>query len=184
MSSFTRDLIVRVAYRTEHGRRCVDVVEPFAYEVGFEGSGDLVEIEPGCGSDYGSTPRLTWLIDPPFGLCAKSDVVHDELYRTGARPRLEADRIWLEAMGVEAAKLKAEGQTYAPMWWRLLRFAFVRLFGGRSFGPRHPANRPPRRRIVSSVALAWTLGVLVAATCWSSIGWALIECAFALLLSF
>ncbi|WP_309628721.1 DUF1353 domain-containing protein [Brevundimonas sp.] len=183
MSSFTEDLVVRVAYRTEHGRRCVDVVQPFAYEVGFPGSGDLVEIEVGAGSDYGSTPRVSWLVDPPFGLCAKADVVHDDLYRTAARPRAEADRIWLEAMGVESAKLKAEGQTYAPFWWRLLRYVVVRLVGWRSFGPRHPSRHPPRSRMLKDAAIAWTLGVLVAATCWGWVGWALIEILFALLLS-
>ncbi len=147
MSSFTEELEVRVLNRTEHSRRCVQNLRRFAFEVGRLGSGDLVDVDAGEISDFGSLPRLAWLIDPPFGSCAKSDFVHDSMYRQGTRPRAEADRIWLDAMGVEAQALRAAGQSYAPAWWRILRYLVVRAFGWRSYGPRHPSRRRPGGRI-------------------------------------
>lgn len=170
MSSFTEELVVRVLYRTEHKRRCVEIVKPFAYEVGFKGSGDLVEVEPGDVTDFGSEPRLAWLIDPPFGLCAKADAVHDKLYRTGARPRAVCDRIWREAMGVESEALRAAGQAYARPWWILARYAAVRLMGWRNFGARHPRNRP-RWRVNWTSAIAWFLAIGFSLGAWGGIAY-------------
>ncbi|MDP2214785.1 DUF1353 domain-containing protein [Phenylobacterium sp.] len=161
MSSFTEELVVRVAYRVERGRRCVEVAKPFAYEVGFLGSGDLVRVPIGAPTDFGSQPRLTWLIDPPFGLNAKADAVHDQLYRDGSRSRIDADRIWWEAMAVEAEALARHGQACAPMWWRYLRYVTVRAFGWRNFAPL--IRRPVRRPEVAWGALA-TASLVVAAS--------------------
>ncbi|MDP1642706.1 MAG: DUF1353 domain-containing protein [Phenylobacterium sp.] len=158
MSSFTEELVVRVTYRTERGRRCVEVAQPFAYEVGFLGSGDLVRVPVGAPTDFGSQPRLTWLIDPPFGLNAKADAVHDQLYRDGSRSRIEADQIWWEAMAVEAKALQAAGQAFAPPWWRCVRYVAVRAFGWRNFIRPH-CRRP---EVVWSLLATWSL---VAAFC-------------------
>lgn len=171
MSSFTEELEVRVLNRTEYRRRMVENLRRFAYEVGRLGSGDLVEVQKGATSDFGSLPQLAWLIDPPFGSCAKADFVHDALYRDGSRPRAEADRIWLEAMGVEARALREARQDYAPAWWRILRYLVVRLLGWRSYGPRHPSRRPRRRRILWDVATFWIAGLAFSLSVWLSLAW-------------
>lgn len=163
MSSFTEELVVRVAYRVERGRRCVEVAKPFAYEVGFLGSGDLVRVPVGAPTDFGSQPRLTWLIDPPFGLNAKADAVHDQLYRDGSRSRGEADRIWWEAMAVEAEALASEGQAFAPLWWRYVRYLAVRLFGWRNFAPALPRIAPD---VIWGRLATWSLALGFCAFAW------------------
>lgn len=161
MSSFTEELVVRVTYRTERGRRCVEVAQPFAFEVGFLGSGDLVRVPIGAPTDFGSQPRLTWLIDPPFGLNAKADAVHDQLYRDGSRSRRAADQIWWQAMGVEALALRSAGQAFAPFWWRCARYAAVRLFGWRNF-----ARPPVRPQIVWDVLATWSFALALSLAAW------------------
>lgn len=128
MSSFTAPLRVEITQHKRRGRLLFRTLEPFVYEVGRLGSGDVIRVEAGFWSDFGSVPRLLWVIEPPLGDAAKADVIHDQLYSTGSRPRAAADAIWLEAMAVLGV----------PAWRRYLRWLPVRLFGWRNFGKPDP----------------------------------------------
>lgn len=56
-------------------------------------------------SDGASIPRFLWrLCGPPWGPYAESGVFHDWLYATGPVSRLEADRLFLEAMQTQGIK--------------------------------------------------------------------------------
>lgn len=96
------------------------LLEPFSYRVGEFGSTDIIVVPAGFETDFASIPRLFWAIYPPAGRWGKAAVVHDFLYRSGARPRWECDAVFLEGMQVLGV----------PRLRRFLMYAAVRLFGG------------------------------------------------------
>jgi len=128
MSSFTADLDVRITQKKRDGRPLVELLTPFTYEVGAEGSGDVIRVPAGFVTDFASVPRALWPIEPPLGDAGKAAVLHDYLYETGERSRAEADRIFAEAMKV----------LEVPAWKRGLIYAAVRAFGARGYRTRNP----------------------------------------------
>jgi hypothetical protein len=102
MSSFTTPLIIRVEQRERSGRGVFTVQLPFIYEIGCEGSGKEIIVPKGFETDFASIPRIARLFISPVGLHAKAALVHDLLYsnRNHTMTRLQADNVFLEAMGV------------------------------------------------------------------------------------
>ncbi|MFM8551566.1 MAG: DUF1353 domain-containing protein [Nitrospiraceae bacterium] len=96
MSRFTDALIVSPM---ADGKTWV-LVRHFGYEVGAEGSGDVIEVPIGFQTDFASVPRLFWIFLPKWGTYGNASVIHDWLYWDQTRPKAEADTIFLEAMGV------------------------------------------------------------------------------------
>lgn len=92
MSSFTDPL--ELTYLD--GRTwCVFAEFDFASEV----LERIIRVPKGCTINFASTPRLFWNIYPPTGRYGKAAAVHDFLYGTpGLATRLDADRVFLEAM--------------------------------------------------------------------------------------
>jgi hypothetical protein len=123
MSSFTSPLLVEITQKKERSRVLARLLAGFRYEVGHLGSGDVVEAPAGFETDFTSTPRVLWMLEPPLGDAAKASVIHDLLYRSRARSRREADRIFSEALAV----------LQVPAWKRALLWAGVRLFGAASW---------------------------------------------------
>lgn len=115
MSSFTNPLDVRI----QSDGRCGVLLAEFDYHVGAEDSEDIIHVPAGFETDFASTPIFSWPIFPPWGKYSKAAVVHDFCYHAKDRTRLEADLIFLEAMGVLGV----------PAWKRYTMFAAVRLFG-------------------------------------------------------
>ena len=115
MSRFTSVLLVSPL---ADGRTWV-IRSDFGYDVGAEGSGDVIDVPIGFRSDFASVPRLLWVFLPPWGKYGNGAVIHDYLYWVRTRPRREADGIFFEAMGVLGV---SPVQRY-PMYWA------VRLFG-------------------------------------------------------
>lgn len=69
------------------------------WEVGELGSGDLIVVPVGFGTDLASVPRVAWSILPPWGEYSQAAVLHDYLYDRGHdRSRRFADRQFLDAM--------------------------------------------------------------------------------------
>lgn len=97
-SNFTSPLIVEHLGGADW--RLWKLVESFDYHVGTYPSEDVITVPAGFITDFASIPRFLWAIYPPTGRWGKAAVVHDYLYRTGVRPRLECDAIFLEAMTV------------------------------------------------------------------------------------
>ncbi len=98
MSSFT-ELPRLVALPPDY--KLFEVQADFEYHVGSEDSLDVIYIKKGFVTDGASIPKLFWtLIGGPLGRYAPAAVPHDKLYRFQTRSRLEADNIFLEAMGV------------------------------------------------------------------------------------
>ena len=95
MSRFTDILLVSPL---ADGKTWV-IMRNFAYEVGTEGSGDVIDVTIGFQTDFATIPRPFWVILPKWGRYGNASVIHDWLYWTQARPRREADAIFLEAMG-------------------------------------------------------------------------------------
>lgn len=97
MSSFTDPLILEALPTLRGGRGEFLVHEPFAYDIGFLGSGDTVRVPAGFNTDLCSVPWWArWWI-PLSGPMAKPALVHDWLIVTGD-PR--ADDVFDEALGV------------------------------------------------------------------------------------
>jgi hypothetical protein len=96
MSRFTEPLVV-----TPHpeGDRWV-VLSEFGYEVGGEGSGDVIHIDIGFHTDFASIPRPLWAFLPRCGKYGNAAVIHDYLYWEQPRSRKEADAILLEGMEI------------------------------------------------------------------------------------
>lgn len=118
MSSFTNPLVVMIEQGEVDGRGLAQLVQPFSYDVGYEGSGDTVTVPFGFVTDFSSVPPFGRLLISNFDRAAKAAVVHDFLVRSGQRPRPEADRIFYEAMGVLGV----------PTWRRVIMYAAVRLY--------------------------------------------------------
>ena len=129
MSSFTTRLVT-TELEDPHGHPMLRrgrvlhlVLEPFRYEVGFLGSGDVIEVPVGFITDFASVPRALWAFEPPIGRIAKAAVLHDFLYAGQLRPRIECDRIFYEAMGVLGV----------PDLKRSIIYAGVRAGGGKGY---------------------------------------------------
>lgn len=128
MSSFTDPLKVEIEQKQREGRTLATLLEPFAYHVGAEGSGEVIVVPRFFETDFASVPQFFWRIFPPLGPWSKAAVVHDYLYATkglsGRYSRERCDAIFWEAMGV----LKVAA------WKRSLMHAAVRLGGRKGFG--------------------------------------------------
>jgi hypothetical protein len=88
-------------------------------------------VPPGFETDLASIPRMAQGVPgfEPTGLSRLPAVLHDYLYASGDRPRMEADRLLYEALRAETVP-----EPIARIYYRA-----VRLFGG---GPwdRHRAS--------------------------------------------
>ncbi len=96
MSRFTESLVVTPR---PDGKTWI-ILSDFGYEVGEEGSDDVIDVPIGTHTDFTSVPRLLWWIFPRWGKYGNAAVLHDWLYWEQARSRREADAIMYEAMGV------------------------------------------------------------------------------------
>ncbi len=139
MSRFTAPLVVTplndgkswlILYSSDDEQR-------FAYEVGAEGSGIVIEPPARFVTDFASIPRFLWWLLPAWGRYGQAAVIHDYLYGGGTivwdtdepmslsmelcipPTRKNADQIMLEAMGVLNVKL----------WKKRLIYRGVRLGG-------------------------------------------------------
>ena len=116
MSRFTEILTVSPL---PDGRSWV-LRKPFGYDVGFEDSGETIEVPAGFTTDFASIPRFLWSILPCWGKYGNAAVIHDYCYWEQKYTRKRADKIFREAMGVlRVSRIKI---------WFLYRT--VRLFGG------------------------------------------------------
>ena len=115
MSRFTQPLVVTPR---PDGRTWI-VLSDFGYEVGEEGSGDVISVNIGFHTDFASIPRPLWVFLPRWGKYGNAAVVHDYLYWEQPRSRKTSDDIFLEGMGV----------LEVPRWKRYLIYYAVRWFG-------------------------------------------------------
>ena len=96
MSRFTEPLVVTPR---PDGRTWI-VLSDFGYEVGEDGSGDIIKVEIGFHTDFASIPRPLWMFLPRWGKYGNAAVIHDYLYWEQTRPRKESDDILMEGMVV------------------------------------------------------------------------------------
>ena len=73
------------------------LVKPLSY---ITASGETITIPEGTRTDYASVPKALHAVLPPTGRYTYPAVLHDYLYRTGRVTRAEADKLFLESMGV------------------------------------------------------------------------------------
>lgn len=100
---------------TPAGFKTWELVKPFKTSIyNYE-----IVVPKGFKTDLASTPRLLWVLLPPFGRYSQAAVVHDYLYRI-EHDRKEADAIFYELM--------LRYDTYK--WKARLMWLAVRLFGG------------------------------------------------------
>lgn len=95
-------------------------------------------VPEGFHFDLSSVPRVFWNIIAPFELSIAGPLLHDFIYRHGGIlppgavlpvhifTRSETDRLFDRVM-------RAEG---VSAWRRKLAYSAVRVFGGRSWGPK------------------------------------------------
>jgi hypothetical protein len=112
MSSFTKDLIVRIEQGEWHGRGTFTVVEEFSYDIGHLGSGNTITIPKGFVSDGLSIPWYGRAFMPTLGKGAKAGVLHDYLLWKGY-DKIEAAIIFREALAV----LGVTNPRRALMYW-------------------------------------------------------------------
>ncbi len=109
MSRFTEPLVVTPL---PDGKTWV-LLSEFGYEVGEEGSGDVINVNIGFHTDFASVPRLFWIFLPRWGKYGNAAVIHDYLYCEQSRSRKHSDEIMLEGMVVlEVSFIKR----YAIFW--------------------------------------------------------------------
>lgn len=105
MSSFTDELtITEIAVNWRVWR----LEQNFTYEVGDKGSGRVITVPAGFVTDGASVPQFMWGLFPAWGSYSRAAVVHDllcHLIHAGtphaeAPTRLQADRVFMEAMKV------------------------------------------------------------------------------------
>lgn len=115
MSRFTEPLIVTPL---SDGKTWI-VLSDFGYEVGKEGSGNIINVPIGTYTDFASIPRPLWAVFPRWGKYGNAAVIHDWMYWDQTRSRVEADTIFLEGMKV----------LEVPDWERHTIYYAVRWFG-------------------------------------------------------
>lgn len=114
MSRFTESLIVTPL---PDGKTWIILCD-FGYEIGVEGSGDIINVPIGTYTDFASIPRLLWAIFPRWGKYGNAAVIHDWMYWNQSRSRKEADGIFLEGMEVlEVSTWKRRTIYYAVRWF-------------------------------------------------------------------
>ena len=96
MSRFTDILLVSPL---ADGRTWV-TRRPFGYEVGGEGSGEVIDVAEGFQTDFASVPRPLWWLIPRWGRYGNAAVIHDYCYWEQRYTRNRADEIFREAMEV------------------------------------------------------------------------------------
>ena len=147
MSDFTqRPLMLKFLDRA-NGNKHFELIEPFDYYVGSEGSKDVVAVPKGFQTDFASVPCIFWPILPPVGRYSKAAVIHDYLCaqceecnyqyeQHTIKTRQQADEIFLEAMTILEVK----------PWKRTVMFIAVRLWGivseWRGQRRAHPESNP------------------------------------------
>ena len=124
MSSFTSPLIVSPMANGRNWR----LVRAFTYRVGKQYSRRFIRVPAKFETDFASIPKLVFWVLPWWAKFNKSSVLHDWLYKEQKImgkfiTRLEADRIWLEAMHIEF-RHHHSGKFYA-----MLEYVLVRMFG-------------------------------------------------------
>jgi hypothetical protein len=116
MSRFTESLVVTPL---ADGKTWI-ILNEFGYEIGEEGSGNIINVPIGTYTDFASIPRPLWAVFPRWGKYGNAAVIHDWMYWNQSRSRKEADDIFLEGMEV----------LEVPNWKRNTIYRAVRLFGG------------------------------------------------------
>lgn len=61
-------------------------------------NGEVIKVPTGFITDFASVPRPLWSLLPPFGRYTAAAVLHDFEYWRQNRERVDADRIFMEAM--------------------------------------------------------------------------------------
>lgn len=91
---------------------------------------ETIEVPAGFETDLASIPRMArgWRGFEPTGLSRLPAVLHDWLYASGARPRMEADRLLYEALRAETVP-----ELIARTYYRAVRI------GGAGAWARHRA---------------------------------------------
>ena len=117
MSRFTEPLVVTPL---PDGRTWILLCD-FGYEVGQEGSNDVIDVPIGFHTDFASIPRIFWIFLPRWGKYGNAAVIHDYLYWEQSRSRKEADDILLESMAVQEVGLIKRYLIYWSVrlwgWW-------------------------------------------------------------------
>ena len=123
MSRFTESLVVTPL---SDGKTWI-ILHDFGYEIGDEGSGDVINVPIGTYTDFASVPRLLWAIFPRWGKYGNAAVIHDWLYWDQPRSRKESDDIFLEGMEVlEVPKWKRYAIYFAVRWFGWLAWQLIR----------------------------------------------------------
>jgi hypothetical protein len=114
MSRFTEPLVVTPL---PDGHTWILLCE-FGYEIGQEGSKDVIDVPIGFHTDFASIPRIFWIFLPRWGKYGNAAVIHDYLYWEQSRSRKEADDILLESMAVlEVGLIKRYLIYWAVRFW-------------------------------------------------------------------
>ncbi|UCG89169.1 MAG: DUF1353 domain-containing protein [Gemmatimonadota bacterium] len=113
MSRFTDALVVTPL---ADGKTWI-VLRDFGYDVGAEGSEDRIDVAIGFQTDFASIPRVFWAVLPRWGRYGNAAVIHDWLYWCQDRSRREADRIFLEGMGVLSVGYFTRWVIYLAVRW-------------------------------------------------------------------
>jgi hypothetical protein len=92
--------------------------------------GEILTVPVGFETDFASIPRFLWAIYPPAGKWGKAAVVHDWLYASGDRTRLECDEIFKDAMEILGV----------PWLRRQVMYRAVRLGGGAAWDRHRKAG--------------------------------------------
>lgn len=133
-----RFAVEEVPGRSREGRQLVRLLQTLEYRVGSEDSAEVICVPVGFETDFASIPWGLRNLFPALGPWGRPAIIHDYLYATrgqaGRYTRLQADRIFAEAMAVVGV----------PAWRRQIMFLAVRLGGGGGWGRDAPQPAEPQ----------------------------------------
>jgi hypothetical protein len=123
MSRFTDATWEDTGRLNDRGRPVYRLTSPLAYEIGFLGSGWVIEAPAGFETDLASVP--TWLLRRSWGRrtaerFALPSVVHDQARSDPRMPKLLGDYVFFEAAGVLGISIALRLIAYAGV---LLNFS-------------------------------------------------------------
>lgn len=119
--------ITKLVYSGVEGHNRLWITEaPFAFESQIVG---LVEIPAGFVFDGNSLPRFMWWLSLPTDYM-ETGCIHDYLYRFHDN-RKECDQVYREMLAYQGANRARRG----------LRYAALRLFGGKAYAEDHAEVR-------------------------------------------
>lgn len=132
------DILDLTGQNSSSDRPWIELLSNFGYQPAGN-SAFAIWVPKGFRCDVASIPRAAWLLAPSWGPWNRAAVIHDWLYTVQPCSRLQADRIFREALAACGVS----------SWRSVVMFNAVRLGGGSHWENRNPEEIQQARELAS-----------------------------------